>query len=80
MNTEYVEHFKALVGILETYGGAFGQEPGLVATQLVLQGVKPEDVDAASQDEIKKAKKGMPQMPPLMHDSLQSQQQPILPA
>ena len=24
-NTEYVEHFKALVGVVETYGGAYGQ-------------------------------------------------------
>ncbi len=23
-NTEYVEHFKALVGVVETYGGAHG--------------------------------------------------------
>ncbi len=23
-NTEYVEHFKALVGVVETYGGAYG--------------------------------------------------------
>ncbi len=37
-NTEYVEHFKALVCVVETYGGAYGQEPGLVATELVAQG------------------------------------------
>jgi hypothetical protein len=23
-DTEYVEHFKALVGVVETYGGAYG--------------------------------------------------------
>ena len=34
-NTEYVEHFKALVGVVETYGGAYGREPGFVATELV---------------------------------------------
>ena len=28
-NTEYVEHFKALVGVVETYGGAYGCEPGI---------------------------------------------------
>ena len=28
-NTEYVEHFKALVGVVETYGGAYGHEPGI---------------------------------------------------
>jgi hypothetical protein len=55
-NTEYVEHFKALVGMVETYGGAYGREPGLVATELVAQGVKPEDVDSADQAAIIKAK------------------------
>ncbi len=43
-NTEYVEHFKALVGVVEMYGGAYGREPGLVVTELVAQGMKPEDV------------------------------------
>jgi hypothetical protein len=52
-----VEHFKALIGIVEAYRGAYGQEPGLVATQLVAQGVKPKDINTASQDKIKKAKK-----------------------
>ena len=45
-NTEYVEHFKALVRVIETYGGAYGREPGLVA-ELFVQGMKPEDVDTA---------------------------------
>ncbi len=27
---EHVEHFKALVGVEETYGGAYGNEPGLI--------------------------------------------------
>ncbi len=39
------------------YGGVYGQEPGLVATPLIVQGVKPKDVNTASQDKIKKAKK-----------------------
>jgi hypothetical protein len=56
MNTEYVEHFMALVGVIKTYGVVYGQEPGLVTTQLVAQGVKPKDVSTASQDKIKKAK------------------------
>ena len=46
-NTEYVEHFKALVGVVETYGGAYGREPGLVAMELIAQGMKPEDVATA---------------------------------
>jgi hypothetical protein len=28
--TEYVEHFKALVGVVETYGGANGNKQGLI--------------------------------------------------
>jgi hypothetical protein len=27
--TEYVEHFKAQVGVVETYGGTYGNKPGL---------------------------------------------------
>jgi hypothetical protein len=55
-NTEYVEHFKALVGVVETYGGAYGCEPGLVAMELVAQGMKPEDVAIADHAAIIKAK------------------------
>ena len=54
-NTEYVEHFKALVGVIKTYGGEYGQEPGLVVAELIAQGMKPEDVDAAGRMEIIKA-------------------------
>jgi hypothetical protein len=54
-NTEFVEHFKALIGLVETYGGAYGCKPGLVATQLVTQGVSPQDVDTADQEEVVKA-------------------------
>ncbi len=55
-NTEYVEHFKALVGVVKTYGGAYGCEPGLVATELAAQGMKPEDVATADCAAIIKAK------------------------
>ena len=55
-NTEYVEHFKALVGVVETYGGRYGHKPGLVATELVTQGMKPQDVDTADHVDVKKAK------------------------
>ncbi len=55
-NTEYVEHFKALVGVVETYGGAYGCKPGLVATELVAQGMKPEDVATADCKAIINAK------------------------
>ncbi len=44
--TEYVEHFKALVGAVKTYGGAYGNEPGLVHQH---------DVDMLDADKLKKA-------------------------
>ena len=57
-NTEYVEHFKALVSVVETHGGAYGygRKPGLVAAELVAQGMKPKDVDTADHPVIIKAK------------------------
>ncbi len=51
----FVEHFKALVGVVETYGGAYGRKTGLVVTELVPQGVKPQDVNTAGPAEVKKA-------------------------
>ena len=54
-NTEYVEHFKALVGVVKMYGGAYGRDPGLVAAELVAHGMKPEDVDTADRAAIIKA-------------------------
>jgi hypothetical protein len=55
-NTEYVEHFKALIGIVEMYRGAYSPKPGLVAAQFVAQGVSYKDIDTADQEEIVKAK------------------------
>jgi hypothetical protein len=55
-NTEYVEHFKALISVVETYRGAYGHEPGLVVAQLVAQGVSYKDINTADQEEIGKAK------------------------
>jgi hypothetical protein len=49
--TEYVEFFKALVGVVETYGGAYGNDPGLVRAQLLEQGVAEEDLDAPDPNE-----------------------------
>jgi hypothetical protein len=34
MITEYVEHFKALVSVIKTYGGTYGNKPGLIKAQL----------------------------------------------
>jgi hypothetical protein len=33
-----MEHFKALVGVVVTYGGAFGNKPRLITAQLIKQG------------------------------------------
>jgi hypothetical protein len=43
--TDYVEYFMALVGVAETYGGAYGNEPGLLREQLIKQGVTAANVD-----------------------------------
>ncbi len=51
-----MEHFKALVGVVETYGGAYSCKPGLVATELDAQGMKPEDIATADCAAIIKAK------------------------
>jgi hypothetical protein len=52
---EYVEHFKALVGIVKTYGGAYGNKPGLIKAQLLEQGVLAADIDTPNADKLKKA-------------------------
>jgi hypothetical protein len=54
--TEYVENFMALVGVVETYGGAYGCEPGLVRAQLSKQGVALADLDNPDPKELKDAK------------------------
>ena len=56
-NTDYVEYFKALVGVVETYGGAYGREPGLVTAQLIADSIAPADVDAATSQQIEDAEK-----------------------
>jgi hypothetical protein len=43
--TDYVEYFMALVGLAETYGGTYGNKPGLLREQLIKQGVTAVDVD-----------------------------------
>ncbi len=39
MITEYVEHFKALVSIVEMYNGTYKNKPELIKAQLTIQGV-----------------------------------------
>ncbi len=48
--TKYVEYFKALVGIVETYGGAYANELGRITAQLIKQG----QPGSTNPDEIKK--------------------------
>jgi hypothetical protein len=53
---EYIENFKALVGIAETYDGrAYGHEPGVLRAQLIKQGVSASDLDAPDLIKSKKA-------------------------
>jgi hypothetical protein len=40
-----VEYFMALVGVVETYGGVYGNEPGHLREQLIKQGVTAADMD-----------------------------------
>ncbi|KAL3810038.1 hypothetical protein ACHAXA_000207 [Cyclostephanos tholiformis] len=55
--TEYVENFMALVGVVETYGGAYGREPGLIRAQLMKQGVSVADLDKPDPKELEEAEK-----------------------
>ncbi len=50
---EYIENFQALVGVIETYGGAYGCKPGLIRLQLTAQRVATKDLDAPDPKEIK---------------------------
>jgi hypothetical protein len=49
-----MEHFKALVGVVETYGGTYRNELGLIKSQLITQGVAAADLK--NPDPIKKKK------------------------
>ncbi len=52
---EYIKNFKALVSVVETYGGAYGCEPGQLRAQLIKQGESTSDLDAPDLTELKKA-------------------------
>jgi hypothetical protein len=52
---EYIKNFKALVGIVETYGRTYGCKPGLLRAQLIKQGVSASDLDAPDLTKSKKA-------------------------
>ncbi len=51
--TEYFEYFQVLVGVVKTYGGAYGCEPGLIRAQLKKQGVAITDLNAPDPQQLK---------------------------
>jgi hypothetical protein len=53
--TEYVEHFKVLVGAVEMYSSACRNEPGLIKAQPTAQGVAAADLDSPNPIKLKKA-------------------------
>jgi hypothetical protein len=60
--TDYVEYFMALVGMAEKYGGAYGNEPGLLREQLIKKGVTAADVDKTAANggpDVAKIKKAL---------------------
>jgi hypothetical protein len=60
--TDYVEYFMALVGLAETYGGMYGNKPGLLREQLIKQGVTVMDMDKTTTNggpDVAKIKKAL---------------------
>jgi hypothetical protein len=55
MTTEYVEYFNTLVGVVETYGGSYGNEPGLIKAQVIAQGVVTKDLGSPDPAKLEKA-------------------------
>jgi hypothetical protein len=55
-NTDYVQFFQALVGVVETYRGAYGNEPGLIEAHLIGQGVAAGQLDTATPAQLTAAK------------------------
>ncbi len=51
--TEYIENFQALVGVIKTYGGAYGRKPGLIRLQFTVQGVATKDLHTPDLKELK---------------------------
>ena len=55
-NTDYIQFFQALVGVVEAYGGAYGNEPGIIEAHLIGQGVARGRLDVATPDQVATAK------------------------
>ncbi len=54
-NLDYFEFFKALVGLVKTYSGAFGNKPGLTRTKLIAQGMPEKDLNSPDPAVLKAA-------------------------
>ncbi len=54
-NSDYFEFFKVLVGIIETYGGTFGNKPGLIRTELIARGVPEKELNSPDPANLKAA-------------------------
>ena len=46
--TDYISEFEALVKVVETYGGAYGNKPGLIKEQLRKDGVNKSELNNAT--------------------------------
>ncbi len=55
-NTDYVQCLQALVGVVETYGGAYGNKHGLIGAHLIGQGVAAGQLDTATTAPLAAAK------------------------
>ena len=55
-NTDYIQFFQALVGVVETYGGAYGNEPGLINAHLIEQGVAADQLANVTLAQLERAK------------------------
>jgi hypothetical protein len=55
-NTDYIQFFQALASVVETYGGACGNEPGLINAHLMEQGIPADQLDTATPQQMAVAK------------------------
>ncbi len=55
-NTDYIQFFQALVGVVEKYGGAYRNELELINAHLIGQGVNADLLDSAAPNQIAAAK------------------------
>ena len=56
-NTNYIQFFKALMGLVVMYSGLYGKEPGLIKANLIERGINennvtPAEIEAACRKEM----------------------------